>query len=403
MGAAGRFLYRSTLLASGAVGTGAVAMVQTRPESGFSRSLRFWAGVMPMYTHYKFVEWRAGSWNDGTNPYEALNERYAPKMETLALNLKGFYYKMVQVMSTRDEFLPEQYMKWAKKLQDRSPRVMDKNEVRATVEKALGMKLEDAFETWDDEVLGAASIGQVHKATMKRTGETVAVKVQYPGIEEKFRNDIATVELFCEYLMPQNKPYFSEVKKQFATEFDYVGEAANLREVHESLSKSKWKNKVAVPRPIEELCARNVLTMTFLEGDRMIDGVRSQFRRLAEGQGKNFEEFEKEQKELLESGVLERREVGDSARRTARIGWLLRLYDAAVNSAIWVGNWTLAPVIREKPWGYVRSEAPINLGAILETLLRVHGHEIFIDGAFNADPHPVRVATLISQYSRLLT
>lgn len=346
-----------------------------------------------MYTHYKVVEWRTAAMTDAEaryrDHYEPLNEMYAPRVEALTLELQGFYYKLAQVVSTRDEFLPDQYMQWAKRLQDRSPRVMSPEDTRAVVEDSLGVAIDEVFSEWDEKPIGAASIGQVHRAVLRETGEAVAVKVQFPGIEEKFRNDIATVELFCRYLMPQNLPYFSEVKKQFQTEFDYIGEARNLAEVSANLEQSQWRDRVAVPHPIMNLCTKTVLTMTYLEGERMIDGIRAQFKRLAESQGKDLESLEEEQKELMRSGKLQLREISDSARSTTKITWLLSAYDYFVNTGVFLGNWTVAPVLRMKQWEYVKSEAPINLGAIIETLLRVHAQEIFADGAFNADPHPV--------------
>jgi aarF domain-containing kinase len=116
--------------------------------------------------------------------------------------------KLAQVVSTRDEFVPDEYMAWCKKLQDQSPSVLSGLAVSEIVEADLGLKINDVFEEFDDNVLGAASIGQVHRAVLKprRTADgqvhprrEVAVKIQYPGMEEKFENDIATVQLFCEW------------------------------------------------------------------------------------------------------------------------------------------------------------------------------------------------------------
>ncbi len=389
-----RLALRGTALATGAGAVGVIAAATMYPDSGLARTVKFWRGIMPVYAHYKWVEWRVAGLPDKAavyaEHYEPLNDRYAPRIESLTLDLQGFYYKLAQTVSTRDEFLPEQYMRWAKRLQDRSPRTMPPADVCAVVERDIGRPLDDVFATFDDVPIGAASIGQVHRATLRDSGEEVVVKVQFPGIEHKFRNDIDTVEKFCVYFMPQNAPFFREIKKQFATEFDYVGEALNLDTVYRNLNNSKWRADVAVPRPILELCSKNILVMTYLPGERMVDGIRNQYRRLAESRGMDFEAMEAEQKELMARGEVVAKDIRESARSTASIAWALWARDAAVNTALWIGNWTVAPLLRLKPWEYWNTEAPINLGAVLETLLRVHAHEIFFDGAFNADCHPVR-------------
>ncbi len=387
-----RMAARGVLLAGGVGSVGAGIMVNIEPDSGFARSLKFWSGVLPVYAHYKYVE-KMGL------DFEPLNDKYAPRMEKLALDMQGFYFKLAQVMSTRDEFFPDQYMTWMKRLQDRSPRVLPSSEAKAVVGKALGADVDDVFEDWVDEPIGAASIGQVHKARLRSTGEEVAVKLMLPGIEAKFRNDIDNVEMFCEWLMPQNAPYFSEIKKQFATEFDFKREAENLSEVSAMLSKSQWADKVVIPRPIPELCTKTVLTMTFLPGDRLIDGVREHYRNLAAKMGVDFKELERIQKEKIRSGKFERKDVSESARENALVDWALWLRDLAVNSVLFVGNWTLAPFYGTS-WDYVQSERPINLAAIIETLLRVHAYEIFFGGAFNSDPHPGNIL-LISKDGHL--
>ncbi len=369
-------------------------MVKSHPESGFSRSLRFWAGVVPCYAEYKYAEYLTSKQPEDSdiNYYEPLHKKYAPKMEDLTLKMQGFYFKLAQVMSTRDEFVPEIYMEWMKKLQGQSPKTLDPPSARALVAKELGVEnIEEIFDDWGDDCIGAASIGQVHKAKLKGTGEEVAVKFMLPGVEEKFRNDIETVEMFCKYLMPQHLPFFSEVKKQFATEFDYEGEARNLKEVNETIVQSEWNDEVVIPQAIPELCTKTVLTMTYIPGESLINGIRAQFRRLAEASGQDFEEIEKSQVELMKSGVIQRKDIKQASNENLWIRRYLALKDFATNSLLFLGNWTINPFIANKPWEYVYSERPIDLGRIIEILLRVHAHEIFFGGAFNSDPHPGNV------------
>lgn len=303
--------------------------------------------------------------------------------------VQGFYFKLAQILSTRNEFLPDQYMEWCCKLQDRSPRVMPSHEAKAAVEEALGVgDISELFTDWEDKEIGSASIGQVHRAKLRATGEQVAIKIMFPGIEEKFRSDFYTVETFCKWLMPARVSFLAEIKKQFSSEFDYEREARNLQEVGELLKNSPWADKVAVPVPIPELCTKTVLTMTYLPGERLVDGIRSHYQGVADKLGMDFDKMVEQQKSKLLSGQLERRTLDEFSRTEWILGWALWLSDLAKNSVIFLGNWTVVPLIYEKPIEYVHSQLPVNLSAIIETLLRVHAYEIFFGRGFNSDPHP---------------
>lgn len=345
--------------------------------------------MLPIYAHYKLVEYRVRDETDAATisaAYRPLNERYSPRVKKLALDLKGFYYKLAQVLSTRDDFLPDQYLEWTKELQDKSPAVLPSNEIRAIVENSLGESVDKLFAEWDEQPVGAASVGQVHRAILNNDKRTeVAVKVQYPGIERKFRNDIETVELFCKYLMPQNVAFFREIKKQFSTEFDMKGEAENLREVHENLHRAGWDKLVEVPYPVYS--SKEVLVMTFLSGRKLVDGIREQFARLAARQGKALEDLEREQKSRMQFGdQVKRIDVREAAAASRRIQWILSSRNFFVNSLILVLNYTVRPLTGK--WEYWHSDEFVNLGELMDTLIRVHGHEVFTDGSFNGDPHP---------------
>ena len=120
------------------------------------------------------------------------------------LPTQGFYLKNAQFMSTlSDDFVPPQYMKWMVKCQDAVPTPFAPGGARKVVEASLGKPIEEIFSSWEDEPMGAASIGQVHRAVLKN-GRRVVVKVQYPGIEHMFRSDITTTIQFCKLAMTQH-------------------------------------------------------------------------------------------------------------------------------------------------------------------------------------------------------
>ena len=199
--------------------------------------MTFWYNIAPVYVQYRFVQFLEKDTgfisNESANQkYDALHDRHTNFIQDLVYRMRGFYLKQAQLMSTQDDFVPPQYMKWCKDTQDNVPSEFRGSEAREYVaqklEEELGLNFDDVFESWDDEALGVASIGEVHKAVLKGTKEVVAVKILVPGIETRFRADIRTLKAFCQLAMPQHVTAFDEIEKQFLTEFDYTEEAKNL-------------------------------------------------------------------------------------------------------------------------------------------------------------------------------
>src|SRR5690606_28666428 len=101
------------------------------------------------------------------------------------------YIKLGQLLSTRFDLLPPAYTKALARLQD-DVAPFDFDQVRELVEEELGGRLEDLYDQFDPEPLAAASLGQVHAATL-RNGRPVVVKVQRPTAREVVRGDMETL------------------------------------------------------------------------------------------------------------------------------------------------------------------------------------------------------------------
>eukprot|EP00808_Paulinella_micropora_P022499 g53492.t1 len=380
------------LLASIGLGVGAAAYY----DEGFYRTLRFWTLVGPIYAQYLFVQFRNEtlktlSDEDAAVEYERLHDRHAGRIEKRCYELRGFFMKQAQLMSTCDDFLPKQYLDWCKRTQDQAPTEMTPGQARAIIESELGRKIHDVFEWFDDEPHGVASIGEVHRAKLRPEygGEAVVVKVMMPGIESRFRNDLNTTRNFCKLAMPHHVPAFNEIEKQYATEFNYVLEAQNLMLIHEQISISPFKHKVVVPKPHLDLCTKSVLTMEYLPGVKLVDGVRNQYRRLAFEQGTTLEAWEAERVEQVRLGLFQPKEAEADARRTRYLSYFLTFSDCVLSLNALRLCWNMSPlrVVLGRA-RYQWSEVPLNLGELLNLLLHVHAYEIFQMGAFNGDPHP---------------
>lgn len=125
----------------------------------------------------------------------ARHRRRAADFRRVALELGGVIIKLGQFLSARADVLPEEYIQELMALQDEVPPVSFEA-IKAQVESEFGRPLEEVFVEFDPEPIAAASLAQVHDATLA-DGEPVAVKVQRPGLEELVDFDLAVVE----YLM----------------------------------------------------------------------------------------------------------------------------------------------------------------------------------------------------------
>ena len=424
--------------AFGAVGTGLA--IRSSQDEGTHRSLTFWYHCLPVYLEYRAVQFRnrdagARGWNlpawtgiplddsEADRAYGALHDKHAKPIRDLVLKMRGFYFKNAQLLSTRDDFVPSQYLEWCKETQDAAPCEMAPGEARAIAEKALAEKLGlsssssipgTIFASWDETPVGVASIGTVHAARLSERfgGHEVCVKVQAPGIERRFRADIKTCIDFCRLAMPQHAPPLEEIERQFLTEFDYRAEAANLRETRANLL-PRWRDKIDVPVPYENLCTKEVLVMSRLPGKKLVDGVRERFARIAAARGLDPAEMEKKQLTAVKFGSLKKKDVDADARATRRANFFLALSDALVRKprfylrrAFFFATRTTKSrgldvsesesAVKEKTKEkeserFSPSPRLVNIGETLRTLLDVHAEEIFFHGAFNGDPHPGNV------------
>lgn len=184
------------------------------------------------------------------------------------------YIKLGQLLSTRPDFLPERYLQALSDLQDKAePISFDK--VKHIVEKEINTDISKAFENFETEPLASASIGQVHRATL-RSGKEVAVKVQRPGIREQFLNDLNTLteiaNLAVEHTQTGRKyavdALIEDLRRILTNELDYTKEAQNLSRLHYNL---RSFNKLVVPRPVSDYTTSKVLTMEFIPGKKVID------------------------------------------------------------------------------------------------------------------------------------
>jgi ubiquinone biosynthesis protein len=181
------------------------------------------------------------------------------------------YIKLGQILSSGEGLFPAELVSEFRLLRDRVPPETFES-VRAVVEQDLGAAIEDVFSFFDRTPLAAASIAQVHAATL-RSGEEVVVKVQRPAVSETVRRDLAAMSWIAPYLIGRipvsalaNPPALVELfAETIVEELDFRLEADNMLDVAAVLADTDQR-AVVVPRPHPRLVTRRVLVMERLSG-----------------------------------------------------------------------------------------------------------------------------------------
>ncbi len=181
------------------------------------------------------------------------------------------YIKLGQILSSGEGLFPPELVGEFRLLRDRVP-PESFDTVRAVVEEDLGATLEEVFSTFDSEALAAASIAQVHAATL-RTGEQVVVKVQRPSVARNVAEDLAAMSWIAPHLIGRipvaslaNPPALVELfAETIVEELDFRLEADNMLDVAGVFAATDQR-QVIVPRPHPRLVTRRVLVMERLSG-----------------------------------------------------------------------------------------------------------------------------------------
>ena len=189
------------------------------------------------------------------------------------------FVKLGQLASTRPDIIPPDLQNELKKLQDSVPPI-DFELVKEQIEASLGAPLDSVFASFDKQPLAAASIAQVHRATLS-TGDAavdVVVKVQRPGIAHTIASDVDLLHglaALIERAIPESRIYSpAGLVKQFDqaihAELDFVAEADNARDFAKNFEHDA---KVTFPRVYREASSKRVLTLEYIDGSKIAEAV----------------------------------------------------------------------------------------------------------------------------------
>lgn len=200
---------------------------------------------------------------------EVLEKTYAERIRLFIESMGTTFIKLGQIASTRGDLLPPELIKELEKLQSHvSP--FPAEVARSTIEESLGASIDEIFMIFDDEPVGSASIGQVHRA-MLQSGEDVAVKVQRPNIEGTVRTDLEILRHLANLLeanLEWAKNYqvtdmIDEFSFALLNELDYTIEARNVERIGKTHANDP---NVKIPNIFWDYTTKNVMVMDFIKG-----------------------------------------------------------------------------------------------------------------------------------------
>lgn len=225
-------------------------------------------------SHLVPLQWGMIGQPPGVMPYTQ-----AEHMRMAFEELGATFIKLGQILSTRSDLLPPEYVEELSKLQDAVPPERP-GVIEGVIVKEMKKPLSETFASFDPDPLGSASIGQVHAATL-HTGEEIVVKVQRPNIGNIIEQDLAI--FFDLARLASGRTVWGQIYdlvglvQEFADtlqgELDYIQEGRNADQIARNF---KGSRAVHVPRIYWSYTTRRVLTMERLHGVKIndLDGLR---------------------------------------------------------------------------------------------------------------------------------
>lgn len=182
------------------------------------------------------------------------------------------FIKLGQLMSTRGDIFPPEYIDELIKLQDQVPPVPFED-IRQLIESEFRQPLNQLFHRIEPECMAAASVAQVHTAHLK-SGEKIAVKVIRPGIHKRIRNDIQLMYFFAHRI--EKKYDFGQIlgvtnlvkefERTIFSELDMLTEAGNIERFTQSFHDNK---EIYIPKVYWQYTSKSVLAMEHIDGIKM--------------------------------------------------------------------------------------------------------------------------------------
>ncbi|HEU4528918.1 MAG TPA: AarF/UbiB family protein [Actinomycetota bacterium] len=215
---------------------------------------------------------------------EVGRRRQAKRLRSALEELGPTFAKLGQILSTRPDLLPPEFIEELATLQDHVPPLTEEQVVKV-MEQELGVPWEDVFDRIDPRPLAAGTVAEVHRARLAN-GEPVVVKVQRPDAREQIEQDLALLEVFAEKVgdrpglrqVIDMEAVFEHLSDSLHRELDFRQEAAHMRQMTEILEPFP---RLAVPDVYGDYSTSRLLVMSDVQGGPITDAPEGPARREA--------------------------------------------------------------------------------------------------------------------------
>lgn len=209
---------------------------------------------------------------------QKFKDKPLPERVKLAFEQLGpVFVKFGQLLSTRPDLIPEEYINQLSKLQNQV-KPFNSTQSRLIIETSLGKPIQKIFSEFSDDPIASASIAQVHHGRLLVTNQEVAIKVLRPNISKVIDKDIrllrsvaAVIEiLFSDGKRLKPKEVVNEFETTIHGELDFLQEAANCTELARL---HKGDKRIIIPQICFDYCTKNVIVMEWMNGTPISDIV----------------------------------------------------------------------------------------------------------------------------------
>jgi predicted unusual protein kinase regulating ubiquinone biosynthesis (AarF/ABC1/UbiB family) len=243
------------------------------PASKYDRGKIFAKTGLKLGTNYakRYVKKKTGRKENSEETHRFHSENARQVFNEFA-KLRGTALKIAQSLSMDQGVLPDEFAEVMSEAQYSVPPI-NKALVRTIIKQEMGDYPENIFSKFSPQAFAAASIGQVHRATLK-SGEKVAVKIQYPNVRNTISSDLTLAKTLTKGFMKRGADldeYFEEIRSTLLEETDYEQEAAYLDYFYHNFD----EDYVITPKLYKAYSTRKVLTMSFIEGEHLKEFLKN--------------------------------------------------------------------------------------------------------------------------------